>query len=99
MEKKRQVVRTIRKRARLPYTSTNYALIGIGFFSVFLGFLLLYAGSITLAPILLVVGYCVLIPLGLLLRVRRANSSAGRERLVYTQEVGGSNPLSPKKQR
>src|SRR5581483_10546157 len=28
-------------------------------------------------------------------RMRRANSSAGSERLPYTQDVGGSNPSSP----
>src|SRR5919109_2023784 len=28
-------------------------------------------------------------------QVRRANSSAGSERLPYTQDVGGSNPSSP----
>ncbi len=90
-----------KKTTRLPYTGTNYALIGIGIFLAFLGFLLLYVGSISLAPVLLVVGYCVLIPLGLLLKTKdeRANSSVGRERLPYKQEVRGSNPLSPNQQQ
>ncbi len=38
-------------------------LIGAGFYS-------LSRGSITLAPILLVAGYCVVVPLALLLRVK-----------------------------
>ena len=99
MEQKKQPKGAKRgqRTATLPYNGTNYTLIAIGIFIIALGFLLLYVGSITLAPILLVVGYCVIIPLGLLLKGKRANSSAGRERLVYTQEVGGSNPLSPKK--
>jgi hypothetical protein len=55
------------------------ALIGTGFYS-------LARGSITLAPILLVAGYCVAIPVALIMGARRrdgatrgdgANSSAG----------------------
>jgi hypothetical protein len=43
-------------------------LIGIGFFS-------LSRGSITLAPILLVAGYCVVMPLALLLRIKRSKKN------------------------
>lgn len=43
-------------------------LIGIGFFS-------LSRGSITLAPILLVAGYCVVMPLALLLRTKRSKKN------------------------
>lgn len=43
----------------------NWMLIGSGALAVLAGFGLLAAGDITLAPILLLVGYLVLIPMGL----------------------------------
>jgi hypothetical protein len=43
----------------------NYAALGAALVSILLGFLLLSRGSITAAPILLVLGYCVLVPYGL----------------------------------
>ncbi len=46
----------------------NYILLGVGVGTIALGFISLASGSITLAPLLLVIGYCVLIPLALLLK-------------------------------
>lgn len=45
----------------------NYAGLAGGLGCVIVGYWLLHGGSTTLAPILLVLGYCVLIPLGLAL--------------------------------
>jgi hypothetical protein len=45
----------------------NIGLLGSGLAAVAVGFLLLSQGDVTLAPILLVVGYCVLIPLAFIL--------------------------------
>lgn len=45
----------------------NIGLFGGGLLAVAVGYLLLSQGDITLAPILLVVGYCVLIPLAFIL--------------------------------
>ena len=74
------------------------------------GYLLLRRGGTTVAAALLVFGYCVTLSAGhCALATRapprclartldsslRANSSAGSERLPYTQDVGGSNPSSP----
>jgi hypothetical protein len=44
----------------------NYLILGIGLLFIIAGFLFLGFGDITIAPILLVLGYCVLIPLGIL---------------------------------
>jgi hypothetical protein len=44
-------------------------LIGVGFHS-------LARGSITLAPILLVAGYCVAVPVGIIMGARRGDESA-----------------------
>ena len=51
----------------LPFTSKNYILFAIGLFVIVLGYITLGYGSITLAPILLVLGYCVIIPLAIII--------------------------------
>jgi hypothetical protein len=53
--------------ARLHFGPRNYALMGAGLASLAIGYVLLAGGSTTLAPVLLVLGYCVLFPLGLAL--------------------------------
>ncbi len=45
----------------------NYLTLGIGILVIIVGFIFLGFGDITIAPILLVLGYCVVIPLGILL--------------------------------
>lgn len=55
-----------KEETRLPFTGKNYALFAIGFLFILLGFVILATGDITIAPILLVVGYCVLIPAAIL---------------------------------
>ncbi len=51
--------------ARLRFRSINVLLLGGAVVSLAVGYLLLARGETTLAPILLVLGYCVLFPLGL----------------------------------
>jgi hypothetical protein len=46
----------------------NSLLLGLGLGSLLVGYLALSKGSTTLAPVLLVFGYCVLIPASLLIR-------------------------------
>lgn len=50
----------------LPFTRQNYLLMGAGLLAIIVGYIALGSGSITLAPILLVLGYCVLFPLGII---------------------------------
>jgi hypothetical protein len=50
------------------FTKKNMLFFGIGVLSVILGFIMLASGSIVLAPILLVLGYLVFFPLGILLK-------------------------------
>ena len=60
----------------LPFNKTNYMILGIGLLSIVLGYIALgqepWDGTMPLfvAPILLVLGYCVLIPLGILFHKR-----------------------------
>jgi len=51
-----------------PFGPRNYILFGIGLFVIVAGYISLSAGSITLAPILLVLGYCVLIPISIIIK-------------------------------
>jgi hypothetical protein len=50
------------------FTRKNSLCFGLGLISVILGFILLAHGSIVLAPILLVIGYLIFFPLGILLK-------------------------------
>ena len=64
-----------KKRKRgLPFAKRNYLWLGIGLLTIVAGYIALAQPpvdgflSLTLAPILLFIGYCVLIPLGILLK-------------------------------
>lgn len=52
---------------RIRWDRRNRALMGAGLGAVVLGYILLSRGDTTAAPILLVAGYCVLIPLAFIL--------------------------------
>jgi hypothetical protein len=54
-------------QSRLQFGPLNLALLGGAVLSLGGGYLLLAQGSTTAAPFLLVLGYCVLLPLGLIL--------------------------------
>ncbi|HEX9690791.1 MAG TPA: hypothetical protein VGA22_01695 [Gemmatimonadales bacterium] len=51
--------------ARLQFRPRNVTLLAAALISVGVGYALLARGDTTVAPILLVLGYCVLFPLGL----------------------------------
>lgn len=53
--------------ARLRFGPRNVLLLGAAVTALGVGYVLLAGGSTTLAPMLLVLGYCVLFPLGLAL--------------------------------
>lgn len=53
--------------ARLRFGLRNLLLLGAAVAALGVGYVLLAGGSTTLAPILLVLGYCVLFPAGLAL--------------------------------
>lgn len=54
-------------RSRLRFGPKNYLCLAAAVVSLAVGYWLLSRGSTTLAPILLVLGYCVLFPIGLAL--------------------------------
>ena len=50
------------------FDKRNYLILGAGLILIVLGFILLATGDITISPILLVLGYCVLVPRAILAR-------------------------------
>ncbi|HEV8265665.1 MAG TPA: hypothetical protein VGQ06_12015 [Gemmatimonadales bacterium] len=54
-------------RSRLRFGPKNYLCLAAAVVSLVVGYWLLSRGSTTLAPILLVLGYCVFVPAGLAL--------------------------------
>jgi hypothetical protein len=52
----------------LPFTRKNYMIFAVGLVAIIVGYIALAQGSITLAPILLVLGYCAIIPIAILYR-------------------------------
>jgi hypothetical protein len=65
----------------LPFKKINYQILAIGVLCIVLGYIALaqepWDGTMALvvAPILLVIGYCFLIPLGILFRKRSSETS------------------------
>ncbi|MBU0691326.1 hypothetical protein KKH18_05865 [bacterium] len=61
-------------RFQVPFTRKNYLILGSGLLILIIGYLCLAQGphdgflSLTLAPILLVLGFCVVIPYGIMAR-------------------------------
>jgi hypothetical protein len=68
------------EEAHLQWARKNYLLLGLGALVIVIGFLLLGLGDTTIAPLLLVGGYLVLIPWGIVAS-RKKSGPAG---------VGGS---------
>jgi hypothetical protein len=55
-----------RVEGALRFSMQNFILLGLGLLSVIAGYVLLSGGSTVAAPLLLVLGYIVLIPLGII---------------------------------
>jgi len=65
---KKPVAPKIPPRPNIIFKPKNYILFVAGLITIAIGFLSLSKGSITLAPILLVTGYIILIPLSIILK-------------------------------
>ena len=68
-------IKTGRKIEQSVFGKRNWIVLGSGIGAIVLGFIALASGSITLAPILLVLGYCVLIPVGIMIRGKNGESN------------------------
>jgi hypothetical protein len=67
-ELKKPVAPKVPPRPNIVFKAKNYVLFLAGVVTIVLGFILLAKGSITLAPILLVAGYVILIPLSIIIK-------------------------------
>ena len=54
------------QNVEIPFGRKNYIVFGVAAVVILAGYILLSKGSITVAPILLLLGYLVLIPMGIL---------------------------------
>ncbi len=52
----------------LHFTRKNYLLLIVGILVIVTGYYLLAQGSITLAPLLLILGYCVIVPIAIIIK-------------------------------
>ena len=68
-----------RREGSLAMGSRNVLMLFVGVIIIVLGYFLLGRGSITAATLLLVLGYCVVVPLSIILWVKRSESSNQRE--------------------
>jgi uncharacterized membrane protein HdeD (DUF308 family) len=70
-------IKTGRAAEQTTFGKRNWMVLGAGLAAIVLGFIALASGSITLAPILLVLGYCVLIPVGIMIKDKETNTEGG----------------------
>lgn len=54
-----------------PFTMINYVLFAVGLLDIVLGWFLLRGGHITVAPIMLIIGYCLIIPMAIIYRRKK----------------------------
>lgn len=85
-----QSIRTKKQRKEQSHlhfamTSKNYAIIGIGIALIILGYFFMSENSVsgflptTLAPILLITGYCIVVPIGILYNDKSDSEKAAEE--------------------
>lgn len=66
---------SVNEEIRWPFGRLNYIMFGVALLVIIIGYVLLAQGSITMAPLLLVVGYCVLVPVAIMVK----------DKTVYTE--------------
>jgi hypothetical protein len=85
IKKKDQIRKKQKLEAALPLEKLNLQIIGGGIVVILAGYLALLQGPVegfvplTLAPILLLLGYCVIVPLGIMFRKRTVLPAAVEE--------------------
>lgn len=67
MAKTKKTVKTEEQRESIPFTGINYILFAVGLLIITAGWFLLRAGHISVSPIMLILGYCVVIPVAIII--------------------------------
>jgi len=89
-DKKKEKRQRFQKEHVFPYTKENTVMFLFGFIVVVAGYICLSKGpwnsfwSLTLAPILLVVGYCVIFPIALLYQKKKQKPAQAQATPVQT---------------
>jgi hypothetical protein len=84
-----------KKEITLPLGKTNFMIIILGIAVIIIGFIFMSENSVNgflptvISPILLVLGYCVIIPYGILKKPKKAKADSSE-----TQENGSESPES-----
>jgi len=79
----KKVKKAEKDRFEWPFGPKNYYIFGAALLVIIIGYISLASGSITLAPILLVLGYCVLIPISIMID--------GKRKLPPAENLSGEN--------
>ena len=61
----------VHQEDKWPFGMKNYILFAVAMVVIIIGFVTLGQGSMTLAPVLLILGYCVLVPAALIVRDKK----------------------------
>ena len=67
MAKDKKVIET-NKDVMTPFSNINYILFAVGLVIITAGWFLLRGGHISISPIMLILGYCVVIPVAIILK-------------------------------
>lgn len=67
MAKDKKVLET-NKDVMTPFANINYILFAVGLVMITAGWFLLRGGHISISPIMLILGYCVVIPVAIILK-------------------------------
>jgi hypothetical protein len=75
MADRKKAVKGVKEgRETVPFTVINYILFAAGLLVITAGWFLLRAGHISISPIMLILGYCVIIPLAIVLKPGKGGS-------------------------
>jgi len=76
--KQKKTTETGHEEVKWPFGMKNYLIFAIAMIVIIIGYIALGQGSITLAPILLIIGYCVLIPISLIIRDKKVEEEPAK---------------------
>jgi len=88
--------KTKREIISLALTAKNYYIIGFGILLIVIGYVLMSANSVAgfgatvVAPILLVAGYCVVVPFGILYTDKNPEAKGEEKETVVVKEKQGN---------
>ena len=98
--KTKKTVSKQKKEMSFPLGKENFIIIGIGILDLIIGYIFLSQDSVNgfaptvIAPILLVLGYCVIIPIGILKKPKSESEPVSETEDVTTANASVASPVS-----